>query len=80
MRRAGSFSEQFALLFREFLRSHPDHAQTYAELKRQLAKEFASRGQRQDYVEAKAPFIWQTIHLADEWAQSTGWEPPPSDC
>ena len=80
VRRAGSFSEQFALLFREFLRSHPDHAQTYAELKRQLAKEFSAPHQRNDYVDAKTPFIWQTIHLADEWAQSTGWEPPPSDC
>ncbi|TDO47313.1 GrpB-like predicted nucleotidyltransferase (UPF0157 family) [Kribbella sp. VKM Ac-2527] len=80
VRRAGSFSEQFALLFREFLRSHPDHAQNYADLKHRLAKQFSSPEQRHDYVEAKAPFIWQTIHLADEWSQSTGWEPPTSDC
>jgi GrpB-like predicted nucleotidyltransferase (UPF0157 family) len=80
VRRAGSFSEQFALLFREFLRSYPDHTQQYAELKRRLAKEFSSPEQRSDYVEAKMPFIWHTMHLADEWAQSTGWEPPSSDC
>jgi GrpB-like predicted nucleotidyltransferase (UPF0157 family) len=79
VRRAGSFSEQFALLFREFLRSHPDHTQNYAELKRRLANEFSSPEQRHDYVAAKAPFIWQMMHLADEWAQSTGWEPPASD-
>ncbi|TCN40130.1 GrpB-like predicted nucleotidyltransferase (UPF0157 family) [Kribbella orskensis] len=80
VRRAGSFSEQFSLLFREFLRSHPDHAQKYAELKRRLAKQYSSPEQRSDYVEAKTPFIWHTIHLAAEWAQSTGWEPPLSDC
>lgn len=34
VRRAGSFSEQFALLFREYLRAHPEHAATYAALKR----------------------------------------------
>jgi GrpB-like predicted nucleotidyltransferase (UPF0157 family) len=80
VRRAGSFSEQFALLFRDFLRAHADHAQKYAELKHRLAKEFSAPDQRHDYVEAKTPFIWHTIHLADDWAQSTGWEPPPSDC
>ena len=80
VRRAGSFSEQFALLFREYLRAHPEHAATYAALKHSLAKRFAKPGQRHDYVEAKAPFIWDTIRLADEWAQRTGWQPPPSDC
>lgn len=80
VRRAGSFSEQFVLLFREYLRSHPDQAQQYAELKHQLAKEFSTPHQRSDYVDAKTPFIWQTMQQADDWAQSTGWEPPPSDC
>jgi GrpB-like predicted nucleotidyltransferase (UPF0157 family) len=80
VRRAGSFSEQFVLLFREYLRAHPGEAHRYAELKRQLANEFSSPDQRADYVEAKSPFIWQTMQRADEWAQSTGWEPPPSDC
>jgi GrpB-like predicted nucleotidyltransferase (UPF0157 family) len=80
VRRAGSFSEQFNLLFREYLRSHPDHAQAYADLKHQLAKEFSSPAQRSAYVDAKTPFIWQTIQLADDWAQALGWEPPPSDC
>jgi GrpB-like predicted nucleotidyltransferase (UPF0157 family) len=80
VRRAGSFSEPLALLFRGFLRAHPDHARAYAELKHRLAKEFSSPAQRQDYVEAKGPFIWETMRLADDWAQATGWEPPPSDC
>ena len=78
VRRAGSFSEQFALLFREYLRVHPERAREYAVLKHRLAEEFATR--RAAYVEAKVPFTWQTVQLADEWAQATGWEPPQSDC
>lgn len=80
VRRAGSFSEQFTLLFRDFLRTHPERAQAYAELKHQLAQRFSGPDQRQNYVDAKTPFIWETIQQADAWAQSTGWEPPPSDC
>lgn len=79
VRRAGSFSEQFALLFRDFLRSHPYHAVSYGELKRSLAAQFARPEQRLEYVRAKGPFIWNTIRLADEWAQATAWEPEPSD-
>lgn len=80
VRRAGSFSEQFALLFREYLRADPRQAARYAALKHELAKRFADPGQRHDYVAAKEPFIWDTIRLADQWAQRTGWQPPPSDC
>lgn len=79
VRRAGSFSEQFALLFRDFLRTHPDRAEQYAALKHQLAARYPATGQRHLYVEAKVPFTWETIRLADDWAQRTGWEPPPSD-
>ena len=79
VRRAGSFSEQFALLFREFLRAHPRHAAQYGALKLRLASQFPEPEQRHEYVEAKVPFVWQTMYFADEWAQATGWEPPPSD-
>lgn len=80
VRLAGSFSEQFALLFREYLRADAGRAARYAALKHTLAKRFARPGQRHDYVAAKEPFIWDTIRLADQWAQRTGWQPPPSDC
>lgn len=78
VRRSGSFSEQFALLFRDYLRTHPDRAATYAALKHHLAH-LLLLADRNAYVEAKSPFIWETIRLADEWAQATGWEPGPSD-
>ncbi|MGH9280731.1 MAG: GrpB family protein, partial [Acidimicrobiales bacterium] len=77
VRRAGSFSEQFALLFRDYLRHHAERAASYATIKRDLAAEY--RDNRQGYVDAKGPFIWETMRLADAWAQATGWEPGPSD-
>ena len=80
VRRAGSFSEQLNLLFREFLRAHPRHADDYAALKMRLAAELSRPEQRPAYVAAKEPFIWQTLRAADAWAQATGWEPPSSDC
>ena len=80
VRRAGSWNEQFALLFRDFLRAHPDVAGDYAELKTGLAHEHSLSGlNRHAYVEAKQPFIWATMARADEWAQVTGWEPGASD-
>jgi GrpB-like predicted nucleotidyltransferase (UPF0157 family) len=77
VRRHGSWSEQWALLFRDFLRAHPEVAERYAALKRQLAQRY--RNERDAYVEAKTPFFWETIAQADAWAQATGWEPGPSD-
>ena len=77
VRRAGSFSEQFALLFRDYLRTHPERAAAYAELKQTLAPLLLT--DRQAYVDAKVPFTWETMRLADEWAQARGWEPGPSD-
>jgi len=77
VREAGSFSEQFALLFRDYLRAHPADAAEYAALKRHLAR---LRGDdRRAYTEAKVPFTWEIMCRADEWAQQHGWTPRPSD-
>ena len=77
VRRAGSFSEQLALLFRDFMRTHPDWAQRYAELKYRLAERHAA--DRERYTEGKRPFTWESVAAADEWAQRTGWLPGRSD-
>lgn len=79
VRRAGSFNEQFALLFRDFLRAHPSSAAAYARLKYDLAAKFSTAEQRHGYVMAKVPFVWKTTQLADEWAGEMGWEPGPPD-
>ena len=77
VRRAGSFDQQLALLFRDFLRLHADVAAHYAALKTELAQHY--RTDRDAYTEAKQPFIWQVIAQADIWAQRIGWQPGPSD-
>jgi GrpB-like predicted nucleotidyltransferase (UPF0157 family) len=77
VRRADSFGEQVALLFRDFMRVHADVAAEYADLKIKLAER--NRGDRTAYTDAKGPFIWSVIAQADAWAQRTGWMPGPSD-
>lgn len=77
VRKWGSWSEQFALLFRDYLRVHPETAERYAELKRGLAECY--RDDRHAYTEAKTPFIWATMLEASEWSQRVGWEPGQSD-
>lgn len=77
VRRAGSFSEQFPLLLRAYLRAHSDELAGYEELKRELAAKFPHDGAA--YTDAKVPYFWEAIRRADEWAQRIGWEPGPSD-
>jgi GrpB-like predicted nucleotidyltransferase (UPF0157 family) len=77
VRRAGSISEQLPLLFRDYLRAHPDEADRYAELKRELAR--VHEADRHAYTEAKVPHFWEVIAAADRWAQACGWEPGGSD-
>lgn len=77
IRRAGSFSEQYSLLFRDYMRCHAAAASQYARLKLKLAEQH--RDDRNAYTEAKDAFIWDIIRRADKWAQDTGWHPGPSD-
>ncbi len=77
VRRAVSWSEQFALLFRDYLRAHADDAQRYAELKQRLAVQY--RDDRQGYTDAKELLIWELMMRADQWVQATGWQPGASD-
>ena len=69
----GSTWERRHLLFRDFLRAHPERARAYGELKRALAAHY--RGVRVIYTEAKGPFIDETTALAETWAAATGWRP-----
>ena len=77
MRRAGSFSEQFPLLLRDYLRADPQAAAGYQAVKQRLAARYPS--DRRAYADAKVPHFWELIRRADAWAQRTGWEPGPSD-
>lgn len=79
VRQLGSWNEQFPLLFRDYLRVHPQAAARYAALKRELAQLYRRPEQRQDYVTAKESFIWATMREADTWARAVGWCPGSSD-
>lgn len=50
------------LLFRDYLRAHPDEAQAYAHLKRELAGRFDDDSL--GYCEAKAGFVERTVKRA----------------
>lgn len=73
----GSWSEQGALLFRDYLRAHEDDARAYAAVKYRLAEEY--REDRQSYTEGKAAFIWEIVVRAHRWHQQLGWQPGRSD-
>jgi GrpB-like predicted nucleotidyltransferase (UPF0157 family) len=72
IRVAGRANQRYALLFRDYLRGHPDTAQAYAVFKRQAA---ALRLEIDDYSDLKDP-VCDLIYLpAEEWAARTGWTP-----
>lgn len=77
VREVGSWSEQFALLFRDYLREHPAACRRYAEVKYQLMDQY--HNERERYVEEKGPVIWEIMRKASEWSQQIGWRPEESD-
>ena len=77
VRRAGSWSEQAALLFRDYLRAHAEDAARYAELKYRLAEQYGD--DRYGYTDAKSDFIWQVMARANRWSQENGWAPGAPD-
>lgn len=57
------------LIFRDFLRTHPDAARKYAELKKELAQQF--HDDRSRYQDAKTAFIESLVQEARELATQT---------
>jgi len=63
----GSFNEHQFLVGRDYLRTHPERAQMYNELKAELNKKYPD-----DYISyrnAKQDFLKETKRLAEEWAR-----------
>lgn len=70
IRVAGRANQRYALLFRDYLRSHPETAASYGAFKRQAA---ALQLDVPDYTDLKDP-VCDLIYLpAEEWAARTGW-------
>ena len=77
VRRAGSWHEQYALLFRDYVRTSTQDQQRYEAVKRDLAAQFPN--DMAQYTEAKSAIFWEIMPKADRWAAASGWEPGPSD-
>ncbi|MEM7512655.1 MAG: GrpB family protein [Bacteroidota bacterium] len=77
VRQVGSYSEQEALLFRDYLRQQPEEAERYSAFKQSLAVQHRDFPKR--YVEEKAPFIHAMLMDARVWSQQVGWFSGESD-
>ena len=69
-------NQRYALLFRDYLRSHPATAAAYAELKHRLAQNLADPD---TYPDVKDPAVDLIFFAAEDWAADTNWQPGPSD-
>lgn len=75
VRVAGRANQRYALLCRDYLRSHPGAAAAYAEVKRVLARIFPD--DVESYYDVKDPVFDLIMAGAEDWAAATGWAPPP---
>ncbi|HYZ09988.1 MAG TPA: dephospho-CoA kinase [Pseudonocardiaceae bacterium] len=60
------------LLFRDWLRAHPDGLREYAEVKQALARQRLAS--IDVYAAAKTPFISSALARAERWAAQAGWK------
>jgi len=72
----GAPNQRYPLLFRDYLRAHPQTAQAYARLKHQLAAHIPDR---HTYSDVKDPAVDLIYLAAEEWAAQSGWQLPPAD-
>ena len=73
VRVAGNPNQRYPLLFRDYLRGHPNSARTVEQIKRQLAKYHADDVEA--YYVIKDPVYDLIWDAAQEWARTTGWQP-----
>jgi GrpB-like predicted nucleotidyltransferase (UPF0157 family) len=72
----GRANQRYALLFRDYLRTHPATAGAYAELKRRLVQ---SLSDLRTYPEVKDPAVDLIYLAAEDWAAAAGWQPGLAD-
>ncbi len=68
-------NQRYALLFRDYLRAHPETAEAYARLKRHLAGLLPDDSGR--YADVKDPACDLIYLAAEQWAAAGGWVAPP---
>jgi GrpB-like predicted nucleotidyltransferase (UPF0157 family) len=74
---AGNPNQRYPILFRDYLRTHPDSAAVYARVKQQLARYHAD--DIEAYCDIKDPVCDLIFFAAESWAEQTAWHPGPSD-
>jgi GrpB-like predicted nucleotidyltransferase (UPF0157 family) len=74
---AGGDWEREHLLFRDYLRAHPEARDSYARLKGEIAERY--RDDRLAYNEGKTGFILDMLSAAETWANRSGWAVQPSE-
>lgn len=72
----GRANQRYPLLFRDYLRTHPATAESYAELKRRLTETLADSNTYPDVKEPALDFIYLA---AEEWAAAVHWQLAPSE-
>ena len=74
MGNAGSASpnERLALLFRDWLRAHPQAVAAYSSFKIALA---AAVGDLEPYTKVKDPVVDLVVAATGQWAREVGWQP-----
>lgn len=78
VRLAGRANQRYALLFRDYLRSHPASAAAYAQVKIALAQSHADDVEA--YYAVKDPVCDLMMEGAEIWAATIGWHLPATDC
>lgn len=76
VRQAGRPNQRYPLLFRDYLRAHPQSAAAYGELKQRLA---AGLAEEADYAEVKDPAVDLIYFAAEAWAQQIRWQAGSAD-
>jgi GrpB-like predicted nucleotidyltransferase (UPF0157 family) len=77
IRAHGRLNQRYPLLFRDFLRQHPEAANAYAAVKRRLAHFLPDNIHA--YTDIKDPVCDLIMLMAEKWAAETGWQPGPTD-
>lgn len=72
VRIAGSANERFALLFRDWMRAHPEAVGPYAAIKQAVADVAPDAA---TYSDVKDPIVDLVVAIAEPWAAATSWSP-----
>ncbi|HVL26405.1 MAG TPA: GrpB family protein [Thermomicrobiales bacterium] len=77
VRQEGRANQRYALLFRDYLRTSPQAAGAYRQIKEALARLHPE--DQEAYYDVKDPVCDLIMDAAERWAEATGHAPGPSD-